>query len=156
MPYQQNPKGTKAGDWGYDTDGKPFDPFGGKRKQNSDGSWGSVALGNYIARGSIIGDIKEGKRKPDIVKDVGDSLTGGAVTPIVSTLPDFLNKLSNPYLWKRIGIGVMGGLFIWWGVLAFLATNKKLQSAITTGAKGALSKTPQGALANLASDAIGS
>lgn len=66
------------------------------------------------------------------------------------------DTLSNVYLWKRIGIGLLGGLFIWWGVLAFLATNKKLQSTIIKTGKTVASKTPQGAVANLASDAIGS
>ena len=118
------------------------------------------------------GDVLANDDRPDVLKNVdnffesGQDVVGIVTKPIDNTfnavvdtaksVPEFLGKLSNPYLWKRIGIGVMGGLFIWWGVLAFLATNKKIQSAITTGAKGALSKTPQGALANLASDAIGS
>lgn len=67
----------------------------------------------------------------------------------------FLGKLQNVYLWKRVGIVVIGALFIWWGILLFLATNKKIQGAVATGAKAVISKTPEGAAANIATGAVG-
>lgn len=88
------------------------------------------------------------------------STTGKANTPTPTDNPykgDLLNPfkpVTNPYLWRRIGIGVLGGLFIWWGILAFLATNKKIQSTIISAGKGALAKTPEGAVANVATGAL--
>lgn len=112
--------------------------------------------------GKIAGDWGYDKNGTPFLPNGTVFLGMGGGTPVanpitaITALPDFLGKLSNRYLWERIGLGVMGALFIWWGVLAFLATNKKVGSAVIGATKTAVSKTPQGALANLASDAIGS
>jgi len=83
------------------------------------------------------------------------------IDPIVNTynaaasVPTFLGKLSNPYLWRRIGITAIGVLLIWWAVLIFLSSNKKIQSAVTSAGKKIISATPQGAAANVATGSIG-
>ena len=83
------------------------------------------------------------------------------IDPIVNTynaaasVPAFLGKLSNPYLWRRIGITAIGVLLVWWAVLIFLSSNKKIQSAVTTASKKIISATPEGAAANVATGSIG-
>ena len=83
------------------------------------------------------------------------------IDPIVNTynaaasVPAFLGKLSNPYLWRRIGIVAIGVLMVWWAVLIFLSSNKKIQSAVTSACKKIISATPEGAAANVATGSIG-
>ena len=83
------------------------------------------------------------------------------IDPIVNTynaaasVPAFLGKLSNPYLWRRIGITAIGVLLVWWAVLIFLSSNKKIQSAVTNAGKKIISATPEGAAANVATGSIG-
>lgn len=125
---------------------------------NPDGSTGSVAAGTYAAPGSLIDQVRKGQRTLDPAKDIPDVLTLGTYTPVttaVTSVGDFLGKLSNVYLWKRIGIVAIGVLLIWWGILLFLATNKKVQGALVDGAKAVISKTPEGAAANVATGSIG-
>jgi len=119
---------------------------------NPDGSTGSVALGTYAPPGSLLDKAKRHQLNP--AKDIPDVLTLGLATPVTS-VGDFLGKLSNVYLWKRIGIVAIGVLLIWWGILLFLATNKKVQGALVDGAKAVISKTPEGAAANVATGSIG-
>lgn len=76
-------------------------------------------------------------------------------TNAVTNVNDFLSKLSNVYLWKRIGIVAVGVLLVWWGILIFISTNKKIQGAVTATAKKVISGTPQGAAANIATGAVG-
>ena len=76
-------------------------------------------------------------------------------TNTVTGVSDFLSKLSNVYLWKRVGIVAVGVLLVWWGILIFLATNKKIQGAVSSTAKKVISGTPQGAAANIATGSLG-
>jgi hypothetical protein len=121
---------------------------------------GSVAAGNYAEPGSILDRAKNGKQQglPNNgltpATDLPNTLTAGAATPVTS-VADFLGKLSNVYLWKRIGVVAVGVLLVWWGVLIFLASNKKIQGAVTSTAKKIISGTPQGAAANVATGAVG-
>ena len=88
--------------------------------------------------------------------DVGGAVTGTINNAVNTTqaVGNFLGKLSNPNLWRRIGITTMGGLFIWWGIVIFLSNNKKIQSAVVDGAKKIASATPEGAAANLATGTL--
>lgn len=127
---------------------------------NPDGSSGSSALGTYAAPGSILDQAKKGKALGlpnnglNPATDIPNALTGGAYGA-ATTVGDFLGKLSNVYLWKRIGVVAIGVLLIWWGILLFLATNKKVQGALVDGAKAVISKTPEGAAANIATGSLG-
>lgn len=88
--------------------------------------------------------------------DVGGAVTGTINNTVNATqaVGNFLGKLSNPNLWRRIGIVTMGGLFIWWGIVIFLSNNKKIQGAVVDGAKKIASATPEGAAANLATGTL--
>jgi len=46
-------------------------------------------------------------------------------------------------------------LLVWWGVIIFLSTNKKIVGAVNNTAKKVISATPQGAAANIATGSIG-
>jgi hypothetical protein len=75
--------------------------------------------------------------------------------PAITNVNEFLSKLSNVYLWQRIGIVAIGVLLVWWGVIIFLSTNKKIVGAVNNTAKKVISATPQGAAANIATGSIG-
>jgi hypothetical protein len=87
----------------------------------------------------------------------GGNSAGVIPNPIqtITSVGDFLGKLGNVNLWRRIGIGALGALFLWWGILIILASNKQIQGAAIKGAKAIASKTPEGAAANIATGALG-
>lgn len=89
--------------------------------------------------------------------------SGGGVTPIpgltpASTSPfaslSFLGNLGRNTWWQRIGVTILGISIIWIAILLILANNKKLQGIVVNGAKSAISSTPGGVAANLATGAI--
>lgn len=98
--------------------------------------------------------------KPDLLQGGAAGVLGTVSNPSNPLAPitapfEVFSKLSNVYLWKRIGIVALGGLIIWWAILIFIATNKKLGGAIQNGAKTIISKTPQGAAANIVTGSVG-
>ena len=89
-------------------------------------------------------------------KDPNDPLvTGGGFLNDPLGIKKITNTLGNVYLWKRIGLVAIGVLLIWWAILIFLATNKKIGGAVTGAAKKVISKTPQGAAANVITGSVG-
>jgi hypothetical protein len=110
------------------------------------GDWGYDSIGTpYLPNGTTFTGLGGGNPNAVIPNPV----------QTVNNIGDFLGKLSNVYLWKRIGIVAVGVLLIWYGVLIFLSTNKKIQGAVTSTAKKVISKTPEGAAANVATGAVG-
>jgi hypothetical protein len=107
------------------------------------GDWGYDANGTpYLPNGQTFTGLGGGTNLPNPIQ-------------AVTNVGDFLGKLSNVYLWKRIGIVAVGVVLIWWGILIFLSSNKKIQGAVANGAKAIASKTPQGAAANIATGSVG-
>jgi hypothetical protein len=107
------------------------------------GDWGYDANGTpYLPNGTVFTGLGGGTNVPNPLQ-------------AVTSVGDFLGKLGNVYLWKRIGIVAIGVLLIWWGVLLFLATNKKIVGGVTSAAKKVISATPQGAAANIATGSVG-
>lgn len=113
-----------------------------------------------VTPGSVLDKARKGKAAGlpnnglDPAKDLPNALTGGTYGA-VTDIGGFLSKLSNVYLWQRIGIVAVGVAFIWWGILIFLASNKQIKGALVDGAKAVISKTPQGAAANIATGTLG-
>lgn len=76
-----------------------------------------------------------------------------AVNNTVGTLQTIAANLTRPTFLERIGIGLLGFLFIWWSILFALAQNKQVQAL----AKTALKTNPETAIpATIAETAIGS
>jgi hypothetical protein len=124
--FKANPNGKFLGDWGYDANGTP-----------------------YLPNGTVFDGLGGGTNLPNPVQAVTNVVNAG------KSVQDFLGSLSNVNLWRRIGIGVLGALFLWWGILIILSSNKQIQGAVTKGAKAIVSKTPEGAAANIATGALG-
>jgi len=85
---------------------------------------------------------------------LGSGLSGNPVDAL-NPFAKITNTLGNVYLWKRVGIFVLGSLFLWWGILIIISTNKTIQNKVLPLAKDVISKTPEGAAANVAAGAIG-
>jgi len=124
--FKPNPNGKLAGDWGYDAKGTP-----------------------YLPNGTTFTGLGGGTNIPNPIEVVGGVVNAG------KSVQDFLGALGNPNLWRRIGLGALGAVFLWWGILIILSNNKQIQGAVTKATKAVVSKTPQGAAANIATGAIG-
>ena len=112
-----------------------------------------------LAPSSVPGVTTPSKDKPNAVIGgatgiLGQNVVTNGATGILG-VGDFLGKVSNVNLWKRIGIVAIGVLMVWWAVLIFISTNKKIQGAVAGTAKKVISATPQGAAANIATGSIG-
>ena len=62
-------------------------------------------------------------------------------------------NLTRPTFWERIGVGMLGLLFIWWAILFALASNKTVQKVAKTALK---SNPATAAPAAIVESAIGS
>jgi hypothetical protein len=62
--------------------------------------------------------------------------------------------LTRPAFWTRVGIFALGIALIWAGILIAIANNKKIQAFTGSAIGGAISKTPSGVAANLATGAL--
>lgn len=142
----------------YSTVGRP----GYKPPKDKKPQFGNLPKGTYgFTPGgypySWLGDVLPKDTRPDFIQNIDNTQTTiqSGVAGTVTGINDFLGKLSNVYLWKRIGVVAIGVLLIWYGVLLFLSTNKKVQGALEDSAKKVISKTPEGAAANVATGSIG-
>ena len=142
----------------YSTVGRP----GYKPPKDKKPQFGNLPNGTYgFTPGgyeySWLGDVLPKDTRPELLQNLDNTQTTiqGGVAGTVAGINDFLGKLSNVYLWKRIGIVAVGIALIWWAILIFLASNKQIKGALTDGAKKIISKTPQGAAANIATGTLG-
>lgn len=62
--------------------------------------------------------------------------------------------LSNPEWWKRIGVGALGIMLMWWGVLILLASSERVQSAVGTAAGAAIGGPTGAAVGSSASEIV--